>query len=132
MPQPATFHRGDQAYRIWATERAGRRTAHSVRVATGDRYGGDFIGDSEEAAVDAVARWLKWQGDHEAALIALQAAERAYHRVVAEDAFGNTAQGSARAGARREALEELERARVHLDEVRSRFASLAHQAGQPG
>lgn len=124
MPLPATFQRGDRAYRIWATERGGRWTAHAVRVETGDRYGGDFTGESEQSAVDAVARWLKWQGDHEAALVALQVAERAYHRLVAEDAFAGAADRAARAGLRRETLERLEQARVHLDEVRGRLAGL--------
>lgn len=125
MPLPATFQRGDRAYRIWAAERGGQWMAHAVRVDTGDRYGGDFTGATEQAAVDAVARWLKWQGDHEAALIALQSAERAYHRLVAEDAFAGAADRAARAGLRRETLAHLERARVHLDEVRGRLASLS-------
>lgn len=128
MPLPATFQRADRAYRIWATERGGRWIAHAVRLDTGDRYGADFTGDSEQAAVDAVARWLTWQGDHEAALVALQTLERAYHRVVAEDAFASAADRAARAGRRRETLEQLERARIHLDEVRSRLASVPQEA----
>lgn len=127
MPLPATFHRGDRAFRIWAIARAGRWTAHAVRVDTGDRYGVDFSGDSEEAAVDAVSRWLHWQGDHEAALSALQTAERAYHRVLVDAAFASAAEQSARAHVHREALDELERARARLDEVRGRLATLAHQ-----
>lgn len=129
MPLPATFHRGDRAFRIWASERAGRWTAHAVRTDTGDRYGVDFSGDSEEAAVDAVSRWLHWQGDHEAALGALQAAERAYHRLVVDDAFASAAEQSARVHVRREVLDALERARARLDEVRGRLAAVAPQAG---
>ena len=58
-----------------------------------------------------------WQREHSAALAALQQAQRAYHRAVADDACG--ADPSALL-THRMTLEKLDAARRHLDEVRRR------------
>jgi hypothetical protein len=67
--------------------------------------------------------WIEWQREHEEALTALQAAQHAYHRTVAQGAFTGAADGPSiaeNAEMQRESLETLEAARVRLDEVRAR------------
>jgi len=64
-------------------------------------------------------RWLDWQREHAEALSALQETQRAYHRTMAGCAFApidNVSPGEIQ----KEALEALEAARLHLDEVRAR------------
>jgi hypothetical protein len=66
--------------------------------------------------------WTEWQREHEEALAALQAAQHAYHRTVAQGAFA-AADGPSiaeNAEMQQETLETLEAARVRLDEVRAR------------
>lgn len=112
---------GNVAYRIRASQRTGRWTAYAVRADNGDRHGVDFAGDSEAQVVGAVTRWLQWQSDHAAALNALQEAERAYHRSVAGNLFATgAADESATRQVRRDALEQMERAKGRLDAVRAR------------
>lgn len=67
--------------------------------------------------------WLEWQREHEEALAALQAAQHAYHRTVANGAFAGATAGPSiaeNAEMQRDSLEALETARVRLDEVRAR------------
>jgi fructoselysine-6-P-deglycase FrlB-like protein len=67
--------------------------------------------------------WLEWHRDHEEALAALQAAQHAYHRTVANGAFAGAADGPSiaeNAEMQQGSLEALQAARLRLDEVRSR------------
>jgi hypothetical protein len=107
-------------YRLLASVRDGVWTAHAERVATGDRFGIDCAGATEDAAKDCLMRWLTWQHEHSKALEALQSKERAYHRALADDAFGNLSAGSSASDLRRQSLAEIEAACAHLDEVRAR------------
>jgi len=111
---------GGRMYRIRAGQRNGRWTAYAVRLDNGDRFGGNFWGDSEATATAAVTRWLEWQTDHVTALEALQEAERAYHRSIAGHAFASAADEPATRQARRDRLAAVERAQARLDEVRAR------------
>lgn len=66
--------------------------------------------------------WIEWQREHEEALAALQAAQHAYHRTVANGAFAGTADGPSvaeNAEMQHVSLEALDAARVRLDEVRA-------------
>jgi hypothetical protein len=65
---------------------------------------------------DARARWMGWQKAHAGALQALQAAEAAYHRLTAEQAFAALDE-PARAR-RRDALARIDELRTRLDEIR--------------
>ena len=70
--------------------------------------------------------WLEWHRDHEEALAALQAAQHAYHRTVANSAFAGAGDGPSiaeNAEMQQGSLEALEAARLRLDEVRSRKPS---------
>jgi hypothetical protein len=111
---------GETKYRVVAEQRDGRWFAHAERVGTGDRFGIECGGGSEAAAVDAVSRWLEWQHEHTAALEALQQTERAYHRTIAGSAFTSPVEGPSAIELQKESLEQLEAARVRLDEVRVR------------
>ena len=64
--------------------------------------------------------WSEWQREHEAALVALQLAQQAYHRAVAGSAFAAPGDVSSGLEAQRECLEQVEAARVRLDEIRAR------------
>ena len=61
-----------------------------------------------------------WQREHAAALADLQEAQRAYHRAVATTAFQGAAEEPTAEEMRRAALENLDAARIRLDEVRDR------------
>jgi hypothetical protein len=111
---------GKAGYRLVASERDGQWFAHAERVGTGDRFGIECGGASEAAAVDAMSRWLEWQHEHTAALEALQQTERAYHRTIAGSAFTSPVEGPSAIELQKESLEQLEAARVRLDEVRAR------------
>jgi hypothetical protein len=104
-----------QAFRIVATERGGRWTAHAVRVESGERFGIETSADSAEDAEDRLLRWLDWQSQHMQALAALQSAERDYHRAMTDAAFGSGPEPSAASF-----LEAVDAARQVLDEVRAR------------
>ncbi len=52
--------------------------------------------------------------------IALQQAERAYHRTIAGSAFVNPTEGPTPIEMQRESLEVVEAARTRLDEIRAR------------
>jgi hypothetical protein len=111
---------GDAKYRVTADLRDGRWFAHAERADSGDRFGIECAGGSEAAAVEALSRWLEWQHEHTAALEALQQAERAYHRTIAGSAFANPSEGPSAIEMQKESLDQLEAARVRLDEVRAR------------
>jgi hypothetical protein len=111
---------GDATYRVIADQRDGRWVAHAERVDTGDRFGIECAGGSEAASVDALSRWLEWQHEHTAALEALQQAEQAYHRTIAGSAFANAGEEPSAIELQKESLEQVEAARVRLDEIRAR------------
>jgi len=111
---------GGVEYRLVAALRDGVWTAHAERQPSGDRFGIDCAGPTEEAAKNRLAKWLTWQDAHSRALEALQSAERMYHRALAEGAFGNPADESAADDLRRQSLAQIEAASAQLDEVRSR------------
>ena len=111
---------GSSPYRIVTEQRDGQWFAHAVRTDTGGRFGVECCADSEAAAKDRLRRWLEWQSEHTAALEALQQAERAYHRTIAGSAFASTTEGPSAIEIQKESLEQVEAARVRLDEVRAR------------
>ena len=94
--------------------------AVAERAETGERYGAECSGGSEAEAVDRLRAWLTWQHQHEAALEALQLAERTYHKLLAASAFVSPGEGSTSLEAKRESLDAVEQARRQLDEVRAR------------
>ena len=65
-------------------------------------------------------RWVDWQRKHAEALAALQETQRAYHRTIAGRAFTTPTDNLSSGEIQKEALEALEAARLHLDEVRAR------------
>lgn len=105
-------------YRLAATERDGQWRAQAVRADTGDRFGPEQTGATEQEALGRLTRWLEWQHAHAAALEELQGAERVYHRTLAS-AFASEAAGPGDAD-RREALEAVDAARARLDDIRAR------------
>jgi hypothetical protein len=110
---------GNRTYHLVVEARDGRWLAHAERADTGARYGVDCAGATEREALDRLSRWLEWQNEHAAALETLQHAEQAYHRTIAGSAFANP-EGPTAIELQKESLEELEAARVRLDEVRVR------------
>jgi len=111
---------GEIDYRIDVTPRDGRWTAAAVRVDTGQRFGIDCSGETEEEASRRMAAWIEWQYEHTAALDALQQAENAYHRTIAGSAFASPFEGPSPVEMQKESLDALEAARQRLDDVRSR------------
>jgi hypothetical protein len=107
-------------YRLVASQRDGQWIAVAERADTGDRFGIECAGGSEADAVDRLARWLEWQSEHTAALAALQRAEHAYHRTIAGSAFASPTEGPSAIELQKESLEQVEEARVRLDDVRAR------------
>jgi hypothetical protein len=107
-------------YRIDAVEREGQWIARAYRVETGDPFGIECSGTTEAGAIARLKRWLEWQGEHTAALEALQQAEHAYHRTIAGSAFMSATEGPTAVEVQRESLEAVEAARVRLDEIRAR------------
>ena len=111
---------GGTPFILRAVQRDGQWLAHAEREDTGDPFGIECAGATEAEAVARLTRWLEWQGEHTAALEALQQAERAYHRTIAGSAFANPTEGPTAIEVQKESLEAVEAARVRLDEVRSR------------
>ena len=111
---------GVVGYRIVATERDGHWTAQAARQDTGKPFGIDCAGASEADVVERLTAWLGWQHDHAAALDALQAAQRAYHRTVAGSAFASATAGASALELHQESLEAVDAARVLLDDIRAR------------
>ena len=93
--------------------------ARAVRDDTGDPFGIEYTGSTEQEAIAGLTRWLDWQREHTAALDALQQAERAYHRTVSGSAFANPTEGPTSVEMQRESLAALEAARIRLDHVRA-------------
>lgn len=106
-------------YQLFAVLRDGQWVAFAERADSGARFGIECGGPSGPAALDRLAGWLEWQSEHAAALDALQRAEHAYHRTIAESAFGVQAAG-APIELQHDALSDVEAARIRLDEVRAR------------
>jgi hypothetical protein len=111
---------GDLRYRIVVMQRDTRFVAHAERVDTGGRFGMECAGASEQEACVRLVRWLEWQREHVAALEALRRAEQAYYRTVAGSAFGYPLEDPSPAELQTESLEQVEAARVALDEIRAR------------
>jgi hypothetical protein len=111
---------GGVAYRVVTMERGGRWIAYAEREDTGDRFGVECGGASEDEARQRLRTWIEWQAEHAAALTALQEAEHDFHRVVAGSAFANPTEGPTPTEMQKAALDKVEEARVHLDEVRAR------------
>ncbi len=111
---------GDVRYRLIAERRDAQWLANAERVADGERFGVECSGGSEAEATDRLARWLQWQHEHRAALDALQRAEHAYHRMIAGSAFARPTEGPSVVELQKESLEQVEAARVRLDEIRAR------------
>jgi hypothetical protein len=110
---------GPVSYRIVANEREGQWLAHAERAETGDRFGIECAGASEEEAETRLSRWLEWQHEHTVALQALQDAERTYHRSIAGGAFAALDEGSDATDMRNESLASVQSARARLDEIRA-------------
>jgi hypothetical protein len=108
---------GEARYQIIAVEREGYWVAYAERGEPGKPFGIECSGDTETDAVERLSRWLGWQNEHQTALEALQAAERAYHRTIAGSAFASPTEGPSAAERQ---LDVLEAARVTLDDVRAR------------
>ncbi len=111
---------GLTTFNVQATERDGQWMARAAREESGDPFGIECAGATETEAVARLTRWLEWQGEHTAALEALQQAERAYHRTIAGSAFANPTEGPTAIELQKESLDAVEAARVRLDEVRAR------------
>jgi hypothetical protein len=114
------FSIGNAVYRLDTHQRDGRWFARAERSDTSDRFGPECGGESERVAVDRLVRWIQWQHEHTAALEALQRAEHAYHRTIAGSAFASATEGPSAIEIQKESLEQVEAARVRLDEVRAR------------
>jgi hypothetical protein len=111
---------GEARYRVVTVERDGQWVAHAERADSGDRFGIDCAGASEDEAVARLGRWLEWQHEHAAALEELQRTERGYHRTIAGSAFANPTEGPTAIELQKESLEAVEAARTRLDEIRAR------------
>lgn len=107
------------SYRIETVQEEGRWIARA-RGPEGRLFGVPCAGDTPEEASGRLERWLAWQREHEAALQALQRAERAYHRTLAGAAFANPTEGPSPLEMQKESLRALEAARERLDEIRAR------------
>ena len=110
---------GATHYRIITSEREGQWLAHAAREDTGDPFGVECAGATEDEAAQRLTRWLEWQGEHAAALEELQLAERAYHRTIAGSAFVSPTEGPSAIEMQKESLAAVEAARVRLDEIRA-------------
>jgi hypothetical protein len=126
----------DRRFRLWADQLDGRWTARAFCADTGDPFGVDSSGATEDEAIGRLIRWLDWQHAHAEALEALQFAERAYHRTIAGSAFASAAKGpsplelhpavhpnaAAASGTLgvKASLEAVDAARIRLDTVRAR------------
>jgi hypothetical protein len=110
---------GGSRYRIVTARRDADWVAFAENADTGERYGIECRDAAEHPAAARVEAWLSWQGEHRDALLALQDAERAYHRTIAGSAFTSPIEGPSAIEIQREALEQVEAARVRLDEIRA-------------
>jgi hypothetical protein len=108
------------SYRIVCAARDGQWIARAERSDTGDPFGIECAGPTEQTATARLQGWLAWQAEHTAALESLQQVERAYHRTIAGSAFASPTEGPSALEMQKESLDALEAARVRLDEVRAR------------
>jgi hypothetical protein len=111
-------HIGGIAYHVVATERDGQWFARAADSAK--PVGLEISGATEAVAIQRLTEWLSWQHEHAAALQALQAAERVYHRTIARSAFAGPTSGPDANALQKESLDALETARIRLDGVRAR------------
>ena len=111
---------GEALYRIRTTPSGPMWIAWAEHLADGARFGIDIEAATEAEAVARLTRWLDWQGEHAAALAALQQAERDYHRTIADSAFASAAEGPSTVEMQSEGLKAVEAARLRLDEIRAR------------
>jgi hypothetical protein len=111
---------GQTRYRLICAQRDGQWLARAERDDTGDPFGVECSGPTEEDATRRLRRWLEWQSEHAAALEALQQAERAYHRTIAGSAFASPTEGPSAIELQKESLDSVEAARLRLDQVRAR------------
>ena len=111
---------GEEQYQLICEERDGQWLARATRRASGDPFGIECAGATEDEAAARLTRWLEWQREHAAALEALQQAERAYHRTIAGSAFSSPIEGPSAVELQKESLNAVEAARVRLDDVRAR------------
>ena len=112
---------GGRRYLLVARQGENQWTAHAEREETRQRFGIECVGPTKDEAISRVIRWIEWQDAHAAALEALQGAERAYHRTLANSAFGNTADGSTLSELQTASLDAVDAARVRLDHIRSQM-----------
>jgi hypothetical protein len=111
---------GGMTLLVQATGRDGQWIARAARDDNGDPFGIECAGATEADAIARLTHWLEWQGEHTAALEALQQAERAYHRTIAGSAFASPTEGPSAIEVQKESLDAVESARVRLDEIRGR------------
>ncbi|MDE3156481.1 MAG: hypothetical protein KGN76_15365 [Acidobacteriota bacterium] len=114
-----TLSTGGATFTITARQEGREWIAEARREGRRDNHGPVFRAETPEAALDRCAAWLGWQQEHEAALVALQEAERVYQRAVAAGAFAPPGDGPGPEVAS-EALQDMEAARVRLEEIRRR------------
>jgi hypothetical protein len=107
-------------YRIKTVLKETIWVAWAERHADGSRFGIECEAATEAEAAARLTRWLEWQGEHAAALAALQQAERDYHRTIAGSAFASATEGPSTVEMQSEALKAVEAARLRLDEIRAR------------
>jgi hypothetical protein len=113
---------GGIEYHVVATERDGRWFARADNSAK--PFGLETGGPTEAVAIQRLTEWLAWQHEHAAALQALQAAERVYHRTIADSAFANPTGGPDANALQKESLDAIEAARIRLDGIRARQPQL--------
>ncbi|HZR24039.1 MAG TPA: hypothetical protein VFA59_10655 [Vicinamibacterales bacterium] len=106
--------------RVSCVARDGVWVARAEHVDTGDPFGIECTGTTEQEARERLTAWLDWQREHSEALEALQRAERAYHRTIAGSAFASPVEGVSAIDMQKESLQAVEAARVRLDEIRAR------------
>jgi hypothetical protein len=111
---------GTDEYRLVASERDGQWVAVAERAGTGERFGIECAGASEAAAVWSLCHSSQRASRSTAALAALQQAEHAYHRTIAGSAFASPTEGPSAVELQKESVEQVEEARVRLDDIRSR------------
>ena len=110
---------GGTRFVVHAIVRDRRWLAQAEREATGEPFGIECAGATEDAAVARLTSWLEWQSEHAAALEALQQAERGYHRTIAGSAFASRIEGPTPLELQRDALVVVEAARMRLDGIRA-------------
>ena len=109
----------DVVFRILAIKRDGHWTARAEHDESARPFGIECSGPTETSAVDRLTRWLEWRSAHGAALDALQQAERAYHRTIANGAFADRTEGPIAVERRQESLGVVDAARARLDDIRA-------------